>query len=75
MILGSGTLYEAMQRLEEKGWICSVPSPEDEDADPRRQYYSLAREGEVALRAELARLEAVLAFGRSRKLDPRAEEA
>ena len=72
--LGSGTLYEAIQRLEEDGWIRPVPAPE-EAADSRRQYYRLEGAGEEALRTELARLDAVVGFARSRDLLPRREEA
>ena len=73
MKLGSGTLYEAIQRLEEDGWIRPVPAPE-EAADPRRQYYRLEGTGEEALRSELTRLDAVVSFARSRDLLPRPEE-
>ena len=65
---------EAIQRLEEEGWIRPVPPPDD-DADPRRQYYRLERAGETALREELARLDAVVGFARSRDLLPRPEES
>ena len=75
MNLGSGTLYEAIQRLEEVGWIYPAPSPPQEEADPRRQYYRLERAGEEALRNELVRLDAVVDFARRRNLLPRPEEA
>lgn len=74
MNLGSGTLYEAIQRLEEDGWIRPVPPP-DRATDPRRQYYRLERDGEAALREELARLDTVVGFARSRNLLPGTEEA
>ena len=74
MSLGSGTLYEAIQRLEEDEWIRPVPAPDDA-TDARRQYYRLESAGKKALREELARLDAVVGFARSRDLLPRTEEA
>jgi DNA-binding PadR family transcriptional regulator len=38
--LGPGTLYGAITRLEQRGWICAV-----ESADRRRQPYTLSAEG------------------------------
>jgi len=75
MTLGSGTLYAAIQRLEEDGWIRPVPAPDGEEADARRQYYGLEEAGDKALRGELARLNAMMELARSRNLLPRAEEA
>ena len=65
---GSGTLYEAVQRLEERGLIDTVPAPEGTEADPRRRYYRLEAAGERALRVELERLAAVVRYGRALEL-------
>lgn len=73
--LGPGTLYEAIQRLEGEGWIQAVPAPDPETGDPRRQYFRLANKGREALREELTRMAGIVAFGRSRSLLPRSEEA
>ena len=48
--LGPGTLYGAITRLEESGWIAPVPSKD------RRQPYTLTALGRKSLEAELAAL-------------------
>lgn len=55
--LGPGTLYGALARLEQRGWIAPLPS------EDRRRPYSLTVAGAVALRAQLAGLEQVTALG------------
>jgi DNA-binding PadR family transcriptional regulator len=52
--LGPGTLYGAITRLEESGWIAPVPS------EDRRQPYTLTPVGRKALENELAALDSVL---------------
>lgn len=68
MSLGSGTLYEAVQRLEECGLIATAPAPDGAEADPRRRYYRLEAAGERALRAELKQLAAVVRYGQALEL-------
>jgi DNA-binding PadR family transcriptional regulator len=48
--LGPGTLYGAIARLEQQGWIKSLP-PEE-----RRQPYRITAEGARVLRAKLTTL-------------------
>jgi DNA-binding PadR family transcriptional regulator len=55
--LGPGTLYGALARLEQRGWIAPLPS------EDRRRPYCLTAAGAVALRAQLAGLEQVTALG------------
>jgi DNA-binding PadR family transcriptional regulator len=70
LVLGSGTLYQAVQRLERDGLIAGS-APARGDADPRRgRLYSLEPEGRAALVAQLRRLERSVAFARRRKLLP-----
>jgi DNA-binding PadR family transcriptional regulator len=52
--LGPGTLYGAITRLEENGWIAPVPS------DDRRQPYTLTAMGRKSLENEVAALDNVL---------------
>jgi DNA-binding PadR family transcriptional regulator len=70
VVLGSGTLYEAVDRLVGKGWIEEVgaPSHEPPSGGPPRRFYSLTAEGRVELRREIERLDAVVRFARGRKL-------
>ena len=55
--LGPGTLYGALARLEQRGWIAPLPS------EDRRRPYSLTAAGAVELRAQLASLEQVTVLG------------
>lgn len=52
--LGPGTLYGAITRLEENGWIAPVPT------DDRRQPYTLTALGRKSLENELAALNSVV---------------
>ncbi len=64
--LGPGTLYEALHRMLEAGWIAMV-----RDDDPRRKVYRLADAGRAELRSELERLDEILTFARDHDiLDP-----
>jgi DNA-binding PadR family transcriptional regulator len=58
--LGPGTLYGAITRLEERGWIEPLP------VDDRRRPYRLSREGRRVLRARLNAMRAVVRVGRTR---------
>ena len=70
--LGSGTLYEAVHRLVERGQIEEVPAPVDEPTSggPPRRFYALTDAGRDALGDELRRLDAVVRFARGRDLLP-----
>lgn len=58
--LGPGTLYGAITRLEEAGWIEPLP------ADDRRRPYRLTRAGQRALKARLHQMRAVARVGHAR---------
>ena len=70
VVLGSGTLYEAVDRLSAKGWIQEVDAPSDEppSGGPPRRYYALTSNGRAELGAELERMDAVVRFARGRRL-------
>jgi DNA-binding PadR family transcriptional regulator len=55
--LGPGTLYGAITRLEERGWIAPVR------AEDRRQPYRLTAEGRRHLKNELDELEHMVKTG------------
>jgi len=59
--LEPGTLYGALARLEQRGWIAAL------QADDRRRPYRLTGAGETALRAQLDTMQRVVAAG-SRRL-------
>jgi DNA-binding PadR family transcriptional regulator len=58
--LGPGTLYGAITRLEQRGWIRPVKSQE------RRQPYSITSTGRRYLEEQLASLNLVVKTGLSR---------
>ncbi len=64
--MGPATLYTTIQRLLESGWIKEISGPKD--ADSRRRYYRLTGDGDKLLRAELARMEALVRKSKSLRL-------
>jgi DNA-binding PadR family transcriptional regulator len=58
--LGPGTLYGAITRLEEKGWIAPVGSGE------RRQPYTITGAGRKHLEEQLESLGRIVAAGQGR---------
>jgi DNA-binding PadR family transcriptional regulator len=57
VVLAAGTLYAAIGRLEEQGWIEEAPDPPaDEAEDPRRRYFRITDAGLAAARHEAERL-------------------
>lgn len=61
--LAPGTLYGALERLHEDGWI--VPDREEVEAGRRRRYYRIEKAGRDSLQAEVARLRRDLGVGSS----------
>ena len=61
--LGPGTLYGAITRLEERGWIRAV------GGDDRRQPYRITAEGKRHLEQEIATLDQIVKTA-SRRLRP-----
>jgi len=70
MRLTASTLYAALKRLLDQGWIEEIDAPASA-TDARRRYYRLTRAGRDAGRAEAARLDALAAMARSRRRLPR----
>jgi DNA-binding PadR family transcriptional regulator len=58
--LGPGTLYGAIARLEERGWIQPLP------VEDRRRPYRLTSAGQRVLRTRLDNLRAVTRIGQAR---------
>ena len=54
--LAAGTLYGALNTLQEKGWIHALPGAEDS----RKKEYELLSEGKDALLGEIERLRELL---------------
>jgi DNA-binding PadR family transcriptional regulator len=67
--LGSGTLYQAIQRLERQGFIAEAERSGDQD--PRRgRYYRLQPAGRSALEAELLRWDEMVRYARDQAVLP-----
>jgi DNA-binding PadR family transcriptional regulator len=67
--LTASTLYAAIKRLLDSGWIEETRTrPRDDDA--RRRYYRLTDAGRAAARAEAQRLERLAAMARAKRLIP-----
>jgi DNA-binding PadR family transcriptional regulator len=64
----TGALYQALRRLTDDGLIAPAEAPEE--ADPRRKYFALTREGRRAAAKEAERLDALVRTARQRKLYP-----
>lgn len=65
--LRTGTVYAALARLQEQGWVAEVQPPPD-DGDARRRYYGVTPPGLEIARAEAARLVDVLGMARRKDL-------
>ena len=57
--LAAGTLYGAINSLLEKGWILALPG----EKDNRKKEYLITDAGKAVLKAELARLQELVANG------------
>ena len=57
--LAAGTLYGAINSLLEKGWILALPG----EKDSRKKEYVISEEGKTALKAEIQRLQELVANG------------
>jgi len=69
MTSSTGTLYLAIQRLEDEGLIAESPEPPDpEEHDARRRYYRLTELGRSVAAAEARRLAARLGVAHDKRL-------
>ena len=69
--LTASTLYAAMKRLLESGWIEErTTRPAGAPDDPRRRYYRLTKLGREVARAEARRLDQLAAMARAKRLLP-----
>jgi len=60
LVLSTGTLYGALKRMLDSGWIERAPDPEPDDTDRERKAYRLTKLGRRILEAEKARLRRLL---------------
>jgi DNA-binding PadR family transcriptional regulator len=62
----TGTLYGALKRLLDQGWIERFDNPDAAESDRPRKEYRLTDMGRSILSAEAARLESLVAVSRLR---------
>jgi DNA-binding PadR family transcriptional regulator len=74
LVLGPGTLYEAIHRMLRDGWVEEATALPP-DADGRRKYYRITALGRHEMEAELQRLDRLVEDARSRRLIPNPREA
>lgn len=66
--LEAGTLYAAIKRMKDEGWIEDAPTRPDEDT--RRRVYAITTFGREVLRAEARRLDAMVRLAEDAELLP-----
>jgi len=71
VLLSTGTLYGALKRLLELGWIERVDDTKN-NGNRERKAYALTRRGRRVLDAELDRLRGLVAVARTRTAPERA---
>ena len=62
----TGTLYGALRRLLEQGWIKRATDPEPNPTDRERKAYTLTDKGRKMVNAEMERLRALLGTAEQR---------
>jgi DNA-binding PadR family transcriptional regulator len=69
--LTASTLYAAIKRLLDAGWIAELAErPRGDRDDPRRRYYRITRLGRAAALAEARRLDRLAGMARAKRLLP-----
>lgn len=63
--LSTGTLYGALKRLLDEGWIMRVDDPVPNDTDRERKAYALTNQGRYILRAEVSRLDRLASIAKA----------
>lgn len=60
IVFSTGTLYGALRRLLEQGWIKRVNDPEPNPTDRERKSYALTEKGRKVVNSEMERLRSLL---------------
>ena len=68
LVLSTGTLYGALKRLLEQGWIERISDLESDDSGRPRKAYTLTVLGRRILTAEVARLRMLVKAARLRSV-------
>jgi DNA-binding PadR family transcriptional regulator len=67
--LSTGTLYGALKRLLDEGWIVRVDDPEPNDTDRQRKAYLLTDRGRNILQADVERLRKLVSMASLRAVE------
>ena len=68
VLLSTGTLYGALQRLLDQGWIRRTEDLLPNDSGRERKAYELSEPGHKVLAAEVARLEKLVQVARTQTI-------
>ena len=66
VVFSTGTLYGALRRLLEQGWIQRVSDPEPNPTDRERKAYALTERGRKIANGEIERLRSLLVTAEQR---------
>ena len=66
--LGPGTLYGALKRMRDDGWVEELEEEEGEDGAERRRQYRLTAKGRKVARQEAQRLEELVEAAQAKRL-------
>ena len=69
IVLATGTLYGALKRLLELGWVQRIDSPESNVTSRKRNVYRLTDTGQSILDAEVERLDGLVAAAKNHLVD------
>jgi len=64
----TGSLYLALQRMEQDGLIEDAPDPPGPEVDARRRYYRITRAGRAAAAAESRRMAELVGVAMEKRL-------
>jgi DNA-binding PadR family transcriptional regulator len=64
VLLSTGTLYGAIKRLLDDGWICRVDDPIPNGTERERKAYALTEQGRRVLAAEIERLKQLVSVAK-----------
>jgi DNA-binding PadR family transcriptional regulator len=70
--LSTGTLYGALKRLLEQGWVHRVRDPLPNGMARERKAYALTDRGRRVLKSEIARLEKLVSIAQLRTVEEQA---
>ena len=72
VVFSTGTLYGALKRLLDQGWIKRVGDPHEDGTARERKSYALTDRGRRVLRAEVARLQRLVGIAELRGAEKQA---